>query len=137
MMPDEDTYNAFLESCIKEFFHTNKTFVFILVDAYDELLSSKGEKFEEATEQREKVHSFLSLLEQTGCAKILITTRPQHRQELRNNFPSSIVADVHGDLNDMRTYLSKRLARSTLPRALKDEILDKLLLENEIDKWSS
>jgi hypothetical protein len=131
-MPDEDTYAMLLKSAVEEFYKATTNPVFILVDAYDELLSSK---FEKATLEREKVRSFLSLLDAAGRAKILITTRIHYREELKNSFGGPIMADVHGDLGDMRLYLSERLARLRLRQPLKNEIMEKLLLENESDKW--
>jgi hypothetical protein len=101
-------------------------------------LSSRDENFEKATEERAGVRSFLSLLHGTEHAKILITTRPQYRQELHDSFSGSIIADVHGDLDDMRAYLSQRLALASFKsfrQALRDEIVDKLLSANENEKW--
>jgi hypothetical protein len=134
-MPDEDTFYSCLKASVEELFKINKNRVFILVDAYDELLSSKDGNFEKAMEEREKVRSFLSLLHETEGANIVVTTRPQYFQELRDSLPGSIAADVHGDLNDMRTYLRERLARLRLQHLLKDEIGDKLISSNESDKW--
>jgi hypothetical protein len=133
-MPDEDTYSFLLVSAVEEFYRMNKNRVFILVDAYDEFLSSQ--EFERATQEREKLRSILSLLRGTGCcAKILVTTRHHYRQELQDTFPGSIVGEIYGDLNDMRIYLGERLARSRLRQSFRDEILEKLLLENEDQKW--
>jgi hypothetical protein len=134
-MPDEDTYAMLLKSAVEQFYKANTKPVFILVDAYDELSSSREEKYERATHEREKVRPFLSLLDGTGRAKILITTRLHYREELRNSFRGPIMANVHGDLSDMRLYLRDRLVPLRLRQALKNEITEKLLLENETDKW--
>jgi hypothetical protein len=64
-------YESLLKCSIDEFFKANNNRVFILVDAYDELLSRKEVKREEASRERVAVRSCLSALTETGHAKVI------------------------------------------------------------------
>jgi len=134
--PDREQYTDLLKCCIEEFFKAKENRVFILADAYDEFLSTKEEiRLETAMAEREDVRSSLSLLGETGRAKILITTRHHLCQELQNTFPTSKVTEVHGDEKDMRFYLENRLRRLPSLKVMEDEIIEKLMKANEKDKW--
>ncbi len=134
-MPDRETYTLLLKHSIVGFFEANHNRVFILVDAYDELLSAKEERLEQAVEERAGICSCLSSLTDTGNVKILVTTRPQYGKELQHAFPKSKAVNLHGDFTDMEAYLRERLRRIYLHPSLKDHITDKLLQANEQDKW--
>ena len=133
--PDRELYTKLLSNSIKEFFKAKGKPVFILVDAYDELLSSKEVKTAEARAERLGVRSSLSLFARTDHVKVLITTREQYRKELQDTFPKSILANVRGDEDDMKQYLQTRLQLVPVQQSLKEEIVRKLLKANDDDKW--
>ena len=134
-MPDRQMYSNLLKCSIEAFFKANKTRIFVLVDAYDELLSTDEEKEINALAEKKAIRSSLSQLSGTGHAKILISTRPHYCQELRNSFPGAIVADVHGDPEDMKTYIKSRLEPFNFHEALKSEIMEQLLKASAKEKW--
>ena len=138
--PDQEKCEALLKCSIKQFFKVNKKQIFILLDAYDELLHRKEVKWEdtildEITKERAAVLSCLSGLIETGNAKVLITARAQYCGELKAAFPASKVVDVYGDLKDMKTYLEDRMRFLPLKKALKDEIMNKVVVANQEEKW--
>jgi hypothetical protein len=134
-MPDHATYEDLLKCSIDRFFEVNKNRVFILVDAYDELLGRKEVKREDASRERGAVRSCLAKLTETGHAKVIITTRFHCFPELQASFPTSKVAEISGDLKDMATYLSDRMQFLNIQKSLKTEVIRKLVTENEDDKW--
>lgn len=135
IMPDRDKYKSMLKSSIEEFFKANGNRVFILIDAYDELLSTKEDMPESAAVEREAVRSCLSGIIESDNAKILVTTRRHYREELEKAFPKSKVVDIHGDPNDMRTYLEIRMKTLSLDADKKKEIMNTLLKANEEGRW--
>jgi hypothetical protein len=135
MMPNRETYTLLLKYSITELLECNYNQVFVLIDAYDELLSVKEVQLEQAAKERAGICFSLSSLTERGNVKILVTTRPQYSIELQNAFPKSRVVDLHGDITDMEMYLRGRLQRINLSDSLKDHIKDKLLQANEQDKW--
>jgi hypothetical protein len=134
-MPDQAKYEDLLKCSIERFFEANKNRVFILVDAYDELLGRKEVKREEASRERGAVRSCLAKLTETGHAKVLITTRLHCCPELQATFPASRVAEVRGDLTDMTTFLNDRMQFLNLQESLKTQVINKLVMANEDDKW--
>jgi len=134
-MPDRDKYTNMLKCSIEEFFNTKKERVSILVDAYDELLSTKDEKLENAAVERAAVRSCLSSLTIPDHVKILIRTRPQYCKELQATFSKSKVVNIQGDDKDMKTYLESRLDPLSLGGALKKKIQNMLLEANKEEKW--
>jgi predicted metalloendopeptidase len=135
IMPDRDKYTSMLKGSIEEFFKAKQNRIFILVDAYDELLSSKEEKLERVTAERVAVRSCLAKLTETENAKVLITTRFQHREELKQSFIDSNIVDIHGELKDMRIYLEIRIGPLDLQDPLKVEIIETILEKNAEEKW--
>lgn len=109
--------------------------MFILVDAYDELLSSKEVRTAKARAERLGIRSSLSLFARTDNVKVLITTREQYRKELQDTFPKSILVNVRGDEDDMKQYLQTRMQLVPVQQSLKEEITRKLLKANDDDKW--
>jgi hypothetical protein len=134
-MPDQAKYEDLLECSIDEFFEANQNRVFILVDAYDELLGRKEVKREVASRERATVRTCLSKLTRSGHAKVLITTRLHFCPELQATFPTSKVAEVRGDLKDMTAFLNDRMQFLNLQESLKTEVINKLVTANEDDKW--
>ena len=135
IMPDRDKYANMLKGSIEEFFKAKQNRIFILVDAYDELLSSKEERLEKVAAERVAVRSCLAKLTETENAKVLITTRSQHREELKQSFVESNIVHIHGDLKDMTIYLENRMEPLNLQDAMKVEIIETLLKKNEEEKW--
>jgi hypothetical protein len=133
-MPERETYVRLLACSIEEFFKAKKNPVFILVDAYDELLSMK-ENARGAVAEKLAVRSSLSVLSGTRCAKILITTRPHHCEELRDTFPNSRIVTVSGHQEDMTTYIKTQINPCLFPERLRNEIMDRLLESNLEEKW--
>lgn len=134
-MPDQAKYEDMLEVSIERFFEANHNRVFILVDAYDELLGAKELKREVVSRERAAVRLCLSKLTETDHAKVLITTRLHCCPELQATFPTSKVAEVGGDLKDMTTFLYDRMQFLNLQTSLKTQVINKLLTANEDDKW--
>jgi len=134
-MPNSQTYATLLKCSIEEFFKANRNRVFVLVDAYDELLSTDDENGINHLAEKKVIRSSLSQLSGTGHAKILISTRPHYCQELRDTFSDLIVADVHGDLADMKTHIIRRLDPFNYHEDLKHQIRDQLIQANENEKW--
>lgn len=133
IMPLQDWYESMLKTCIEEFFNVHRNRVFILVDAYDELLSTKEGTPEAPEGERRAIRSCLSQIAESDNAKILITTRRHYRKELEDSFPNTQVLDIHADLKDMTTYLSLRL--ENLSAVKKKKIVDALLNANKNEKW--
>ena len=132
-MPLRNWYESMLKTCIEEFFNVHGNRVFILVDAYDELLSTKEGTPEAPAVERQAIRSCLSQIAESDNARILITTRPHYRKELADSFPKSQVIDIQGDLTDMTTYLSLRL--ESLDDVKKKKIMDVLLNANKNENW--
>jgi hypothetical protein len=133
-LPDRKKFVRLLASSIEEFVESNKNRVFILVDAYDELLSPK-EKAGAAALEKSELRSSLSVLNRTNCAKILITTRPHYCEELRETFPESRTAEIQGNPADMETYIRSEMKAFDFPGLLQEEILRGLLISNLEEKW--
>jgi hypothetical protein len=133
-MPDRETFVRLLAFSIEQFYKGNKNQVFILVDAYDELLSTK-ENAGGAALEKSAVRSSLSVINQTNCAKILITTRPHHCQELQNTFQESRIIDIQGNHQDMETYIKGQMQPFDFPEALQKVVLSELLQSNLGEKW--
>jgi hypothetical protein len=134
-MPPRETFERLLKLSLESFIKSTSSRVFILVDAYDELLSSSEERGDKAALERAAVCTCLSQLGEIHNVKMLITTRPQYCGELQTALPNSKMAAIHGDRNDMELYLQTRLMPLRLPDSLKAIILDKLVKANEDEKW--
>jgi NACHT domain len=133
-MPDRETYLHLLAFAIEEFFKKNQNPVFILVDAYDELLSTT-EKAGRAVAEKKAIRSSLFALAGTNRAKILITTRPHHCQELQSTFPDAKIANVYGDHEDMKIYIKREIQPFDFPTQLEADIITALLKSNFDEKW--
>lgn len=131
IMPLRDWYESMLKTCIEKFFNVHRNRVFILVDAYDELLSTKEGTPEAPAVERQAIRSCLSQIAESDNARIFITTRRHYRKELADSFPNSQVVGIQGDLDDMRTYLSLRL--ESLDE--KKKTMDALLNANKNENW--
>jgi hypothetical protein len=104
---------------------------FILLDAYDEFRNTGDEEV-----QRSALCSFLSEICHYCSVKILVTTRPQCRQDLKEAFPSSAVAVVKGDLADVETYLENRIQPlKRIHEQLKANIKRTILEANQDEAW--
>jgi hypothetical protein len=66
----------------------NKSRVFILVDAFDELLGPQKQQGRAVRERAAVASSLFDILKRTSCVKFLITTR-QQCQELQDMFPEA------------------------------------------------
>jgi hypothetical protein len=134
-MPPQETFERLLKHSIEAFVKATSSRVFVLVDAYDELLSTKEQRGDKAAAERAAVLTCLSQLVGIPDVKILITTRHQYREELRGALPISNVATIHGDHKDMEMYLQSRLKPLALPAPLKAVVLAELLMANEAEAW--
>lgn len=104
---------------------------FILIDAYDEFRNSEEEEL-----QKKRLRSALSEICGNDSAKILITTRPQCRYELKDNFSSSEIAVVKGDLGDVEKYLDDQIQlQNYLHPDLKSNIKQTILDANREEAW--
>jgi hypothetical protein len=124
-----DNFAILLQSSVKQFSSTSP--VFILIDAYDEFRNSGDEEG-----QRTQLCSALSEICRDDSARLLITTRPQCRHDLKDFFPLSQIAVVKGDLADVEKYLEGRIQPlKRLNDSLKSTIKETVLEANREEAW--
>lgn len=116
-MPSGDSYTKLLTACIDDFFKAYFNPVFILVDAYDEFKNAENER-----KERKVLLSCLRQLCLTDKTRILITTRPQYREELRIALPGQQIIDIEANPADVEKYLNQRIKHEPLSNELKDAI---------------
>ena len=104
---------------------------FILIDAYDEFRNTSEQGL-----QTGQLCSDLSEVCGKDLAKILITTRPQCRHELKDTFSDSQIAAVKGDLIDVEKYLDGQIQPlKYLHNDLKSNIKKTILDTNQGEAW--
>lgn len=126
IMPNQQTFTRLLKSALEQLSSPS----FFLLDAFDEFRNTKDQERE-----RSELCAALSAICETGSAKILITTRPQHRDELEDVFSKPQIATVKGDLRDVRKYLEYKLDPLRLNEELKGEIKNTILNKNQDEAW--
>jgi len=112
--PNWEKYESLLQSSLQEFAKLSSNPVFILLDAYDEFVNTKGEERE-----RRELRSCLVNLCTTSNARILITTRPHHLVKLET-FPKSQATEILGNINDVQQYL-ERMKDEEISDLMKDK----------------
>ena len=128
MMPSRNTFANLLKTSLKEFSSSPS---FILLDAYDEFRNSSDEEG-----QRTELCSSLCAIYRSGSTRILITTRPQCRQELKDTYSESQIAVVKGDSADIEKYLDDRIQPlKRLNDELKANIKKTILDANREEGW--
>jgi len=128
VMPSRKTLATLLISSLKEFSSSPR---FILLDAYDEFRNTSDEE-----RQRTELCSLLSAICRSGLARILITTRPQCRQELKDALIGSQIAVVKGDSDDVEKYLDDQIMPlKRLNDELKANIKKTILDANRKEGW--
>jgi len=127
-MPSLDKFASLLKASLQEFSSSPS---FILLDAYDEFRNSGDEEV-----QRSDLCSSLSEICRGGSARILITTRPQYRDALKDTFSESQIVVVKGDLIDVERHLDERMQPlKRLNNELKANIKKAILDANREDAW--
>lgn len=127
IMPNQQTFTRLLKSALEQFSSPS----FFILDAFDEFRNTTDEE-----RQRGELCSALSALCETGFAKILITTRPQYRDELKDAFSNSQIAKVKGDLKDIEKYLDDQLQPlKHVNNELKVNIKKTILSANQDEAW--
>jgi NACHT domain len=127
-MPGASVYPRLLVSCVTRFFELYSNPVFILLDAYDELRNSQVEK------ERADLLNALSLVLKTKKAKLIVTTRPQHREELGRNFPDTTTLEIKANLADIDNFLDQRMSHLPLNPLLKSNV-KAAIIEAGSDIW--
>jgi hypothetical protein len=128
IMPSQHTFTNLLKSSLEQFSSSLK---FILIDAYDEFRNTDDED-----SQRINLCSALSKISSDGSTRILMTTRPQCAQELKDSFPYSQIAFVKGDLADVEKYLDDKIRPlKRLNEKLKANIKETILESNRKELW--
>jgi hypothetical protein len=133
--PDLETYWSLLAYSIEEFFKMNKSRVFILVDAFDELLGPQKQQGRAVRERAAVASSLFDILKRTSCVKFLITTRQHHCQELQDMFPEAGIMEKWGSRDDMETFIKSQVEPFKFQTPLQDEIMGMLLQANLDDRW--
>jgi 4-hydroxy-3-methylbut-2-enyl diphosphate reductase IspH len=130
---DRETCESMLKSSVQEFEKQSSNPVFILLDAYDEFVNTKGSEEKERNELR----CFLvELCARTSSTRILITTRPQHIAKLKETFCGSQTTEILGDVYDIEQYLRERVKdEERINRPLKDRITSTIIEANRKDTW--
>jgi len=128
MIRSRYTFASLLKSSLEELSSSPS---FILLDAYDEFRNKDDEE-----RQRAQLCSTLSAICRSTSAKILITTRPQCRHELKDVFSSSEIAVIKGDLIDVEKYLGDQIQlHKYLHDDLKANIKKTILDANREEAW--
>jgi len=123
-----DKFASLLKSSLEQF---PSSPCFILIDAYDEFRNTREEE-----RQKIQLCAALSTIGATNLAKILITTRPQCRHELKDTFSDSQIAVVKGDLKDVEKYLDDQLQPlKSLHNDLKSNTKKTILDANREEAW--
>lgn len=130
LLSSTDEVSILLKSSLDKFFQFHSSPCFILLDAYDEFRNDADEDSERA-----KLCSYLSEISSTNNAKIFITTRLHCRMELESSFPDAQVAELKGDLKDMRQYLDRKLQFLRLNGVTKNLIKTTILEANKEKPW--
>jgi len=126
--PSLDTLASLLRSSLQAFSSSPS---FILLDAYDEFRNADNDEG-----QRSDLCSSLSEICRDGSARILITTRPQYRDVLKDTFSESQIVVVKGDLIDVERHLDERMRPlKRLNNELKANIKKAILDANREDAW--
>jgi hypothetical protein len=126
-MPNQQKYESLLKSSLQEFVRLSSNPVFILFDAYDEFINTKGE-------ERER-KELRSLLVNLSSARIMITTRPQYLVKLQGTFPESQSTEILGDIKDIQRYLEERLRDEEIGEHMKKKIATTILDSNRKEAW--
>lgn len=117
-LPTAEKFNQLLLDCISHFFEVYGNAVFVLVDAFDEFRTTEGER----TERKRLVTALHQVIAETNKAKLLITTRPEHRNLLRESFETAAVIEIKADLMDLDNYVNTRTKDESLGIELKEAI---------------
>jgi NACHT domain len=135
IMPTREKYLSLLECCLQEYAKLSSNPVFVLIDAYDEFVNPEGLEEQERAELR----SSLVKLCETSSARILLTTRPQHLDQLKQTFVGShAVTQILGNMDDIERYLEKRMEAESDAKVnvrMKDMIKTTVLEANRKDPW--
>ena len=132
IMANGKRFAGLLKSSLEEFANFSASPSFVLLDAYDEFCNSKSEDRERAD-----LLFCLSEIFRTNKVKILISTRPHWCMELANTFKGCQVAEVKGDLKDVKQYLEHELEFRNLSDGTKDLIKTAIVEANKEEPWSS
>ncbi len=129
MPTTQDKFTSLLKSSLKQFPSSPS---FILIDAYDEFRNTHDEDW-----QRMELCSALFAICGDRSARILITTRPHWRHELKDAFrDESQIAAVKGDLADVEKYLDLKIQPfNRLDQDLKSNIKRTILDANREEAW--
>jgi alpha-mannosidase len=106
-----DTLTTLLEDCIRQLADQTSNEVFILVDAFDEFQTEGNKRAE-----RKRLRKFLYNLTETKKARLLITTRPEPLDYLRNCFKNSVIVEINADPGDIDKYIEKEMEDYTGPQ---------------------
>ena len=128
--PNPEIYQNLLKCCLQEFSKLTSNPVFILLDAYDEFVNTRGDE----REQKE-LRSCMLDLSRTSAERVLITTRPQHLAKLKETIVESRVTETLGDINDVQRYLEERMKDVEISNLMKDKIKSTILDENKKEAW--
>jgi hypothetical protein len=127
IMPSQQTFTHLLKSTLEQF---SSPSIFLL-DAFDEFRNTTDQE-----KQRDELCSALAEICESSSVKILITTRPQYRDELKVAFPRSQIAIVKGDLQDVENYLDDQLLPlKRVNNELKVNIKKTILDANQKEAW--
>ena len=131
VMPVRKQYEGLLISSLQQLAKQSSNPVFILLDAYDEFVNTKHEERE-----RNQLLSCLVDLLKTSTARMLITTRPQHLDTLKNIFSeSATTSEILGDIGDVRRYLAERMKDVVVSDWMRGEIISTILERNRDEAW--
>lgn len=104
MVPAARTWTMLLKDCIFQFADSYSSQLFVLIDAFDEFRSQENEMRE-----RKRLCDFLREINETNEARLLITTRPEYRDDLLKTFPRTVMMEIKADCLDIDKYLDTRM----------------------------
>jgi hypothetical protein len=130
-MPSQEQFQGLLSSSIQDYFARTSDRTFILIDAYDEFMNCP----EEEESERTYLRSCLQHLCAADRARVLITTRPQHRHTMEETFPGARLVEIRGDLDDIEKYLENRLQHFKAQPAMKERIKSAIMEANQTEPW--
>jgi len=120
-MPTPAKFTKLLAESISVFAKVYSNDVFILIDAFDEFQTQENQRRE-----RKRLTTFLGEINETKKARILITTRPEHRDSLQTSFECSAIIEIKADRTDIDKYLGERMENETIGEELKETIKNKV-----------
>lgn len=127
VMPSQEKFQSLLNSSVQNYFARTSNRAFIQPDACDEF----SNRPEEEDSERRYLRSCLQQLFATDMARVLITTRPQHRDTMEEPFSGARLVEIHGDLNDIEKYLENQLEHFKAGPAMKERTKTAIMDANQ------